>query len=224
MLSGDMAKKQFDLIVFDWDGTLMDSTAVIVNCIQASARDLGLPVPDEKVASHVIGLSLQKAMEMAMPDIDPKYYPRMVERYRYHYLNQDGDLALFKGVREMLDDLSQQGYFLAVATGKSRVGLNRALDASKLLSLFDATRCADETFSKPHPAMLQELTRELGQDMKRTVMIGDTTHDLLLAQNAGASGVAVHYGAHTPVELQALNPLYAANSVSELHAWLSENG
>ncbi len=224
MLSDTMARKQFDLIVFDWDGTLMDSTAVIVNCIQAAAKDLGLPIPDKKAASHVIGLSLQNAMEVAMPGIDPKYYPRVIERYRHHYLNQDGGLILFDGVREMLSDLSQQGYFLAVATGKSRVGLNRALDASKLLSLFDATRCADETFSKPHPAMLQELTRELGQDMKRTVMIGDTTHDLLLAQNAGASGVAVHYGAHTPAELQALNPLYAANSVSELHVWLDANG
>ncbi|MFC7297014.1 HAD-IA family hydrolase [Herminiimonas aquatilis] len=219
-----MARKQFDLIVFDWDGTLMDSTAVIVNCIQAAAKDLGLPIPDQKAASHVIGLSLQSAMEVALPGIDPKYYPRMIERYRHHYLNQDGSLVLFSGVREMLNDLSQQGYFLAVATGKSRVGLNRALDASKLLSLFDATRCADETFSKPHPAMLQELTRELGQDMKRTVMIGDTTHDLLLAQNAGASGVAVHYGAHTAAELQTLNPLYAANSVSELHGWLDANG
>lgn len=202
----------------------MDSTAVIVNCIQAAAKDLGLPIPDKKAASHVIGLSLQNAMEVALPGIDPKYYPRVIERYRYHYLNQDGGLVLFDGAREMLNDLSQQGYFLAVATGKSRVGLNRALDASKLLSLFDATRCADETFSKPHPAMLQELTRELGQDMKRTVMIGDTTHDLLLAQNAGASGVAVHYGAHTPAELQALNPLFAANSVSELHVWLDANG
>ncbi len=224
MLSDYMARKQFDLIVFDWDGTLMDSTAVIVNCIQAAAKDLGLPIPDQKAASHVIGLSLQSAMEVALPGINPKYYPRMIERYRYHYLNQDGSLVLFNGVREMLNDLSQQGYFLAVATGKSRVGLNRALDASKLLSLFDATRCADETFSKPHPAMLQELTRELGQDMKRTVMIGDTTHDLLLAQNAGASGVAVHYGAHTAAELQTLNPLFAANSVSELHGWLDANG
>lgn len=224
MLSGYMARKQFDLIVFDWDGTLMDSTAVIVNSIQAAAKDLGLPIPDKKAASHVIGLSLQNAMEVALPGIDPKYYPRVIERYRHHYLNQDGGLVLFDGVREMLNDLSQQGYFLAVATGKSRVGLNRALDASKLLSLFDATRCADETFSKPHPAMLQELTRELGQDMKRTVMIGDTTHDLLLAQNAGASAVAVNYGAHTPSELQALSPLYAANSVSELHAWLNANG
>jgi phosphoglycolate phosphatase len=122
----------------------------------------------------------------------------------------------------MLAELAQEGYFLAVATGKSRVGLNRALAAVKLLSLFDATRCADETFSKPHPAMLQELTRELGQDMSRTVMIGDTTHDLQMARNAGAAGIAVYYGAHPEAELQTLNPLFAANSVSELRAWLME--
>jgi phosphoglycolate phosphatase len=219
-----MAKKQFDLIVFDWDGTLMDSTATIVTCIQAAAKDLGLPIPDNRAASYVIGLGLEDAMQAALPGLDPKSYPRMAERYRYHYLTKDKGLTLFDGVREMLAELSQQGYFLAVATGKSRVGLNRALDAAKLLSVFDATRCADETFSKPHPAMLQELTRELGQDMQRTVMIGDTTHDLQMAINAGAAGIAVHYGAHPSEQLQPLNPLYSANSVQELHAWLAENG
>ena len=219
-----MPRKQFDLIVFDWDGTLMDSTGTIVKCIQASARDLGLPVPDHRAASYVIGLGLQDAMEAVLPELDPKYYPRMVERYRYHYLSQDQELVLFDGVPEMLADLAQQGYFLAVATGKSRVGLNRALDTTRLLSVFDATRCADETFSKPHPAMLHELTRELGQDLKRTVMIGDTTHDLQMAANAGAGGVAVHYGAHTPRELQSVASLYAADSVAQLHAWLNENG
>jgi phosphoglycolate phosphatase len=218
-----MVRKQFDLIVFDWDGTLMDSTATIVKCIQASAKDLGLPMPDDNAAAHVIGLGLQEAMEVVLPDIDPKYYPRMVERYRYHYLAKGHDLTLFDGVQEMLAELSQQGYFLAVATGKSRVGLNRALDAVKLLSLFDATRCADETFSKPHPAMLQELTRELGQDIKRTVMIGDTTHDLQMAVNAGAAAVAVQYGAHPPDQLQALNPMYSASSVQDLHSWLNNN-
>lgn len=218
-----MARKKFDLIVFDWDGTLMDSTATIVICIQAAARDLGLPVPDDKRAAYVIGLGLHEAMQTVLPDLEPKHYPHMVERYRYHYLTKDKGLTLFDGVPEMLADLSQQGYFLAVATGKSRVGLNRALDAANLLSAFDATRCADETFSKPHPAMLQELTRELGQDMARTVMIGDTTHDLQMAVNAGAAGIAVHYGAHSEPELQALNPIFAATSVFELHAWLSEN-
>jgi len=201
----------------------MDSTSTIVKCIQASARDLGLPVPRDDVASHVIGLGLSEAMQAAMPDVDPKYYPRMVERYRYHFLSKDHELSLFPGVQQMLQELSQQAYFLAVATGKSRVGLNRALNTFKLLSLFDATRCADETFSKPHPAMLQELTRELGQDMKRTVMIGDTTHDLLMANNAGAAAVAVQYGAHPVDQLDACLPLYSAATVAELHQWLNEN-
>lgn len=217
-----MPRKQFDLLVFDWDGTLMDSTAAIVTSIQGAARDLGLPVPDNRVASHVIGLGLQDAMQHVFPDLDTKTYPRVVERYRYHYLAQDGHLTLFEGVREMLDEMAAQGYFLAVATGKSRVGLNRALSTAGLMSLFDATRCADETFSKPHPAMLQELTRELGQDMKRTVMIGDTTHDLQMAGNAGAAAIGVHYGAHPAHELAAHHPLFAADSVKDLHAWLNE--
>jgi phosphoglycolate phosphatase len=164
-----------------------------------------------------------EAMQAVMPDIDPALYPRMVERYRYHFLAKDHELVLFDGVREMLAELSQQGYFLAVATGKSRVGLNRALNAVGLLSLFDATRCADETFSKPHPAMLQELTRELGQDMRRTVMIGDTTHDLLMANNAGAAGIAVEYGAHPLNQLEACKPVFSAKTVRELHDWLSAN-
>ncbi|MPQ56983.1 MULTISPECIES: HAD-IIIA family hydrolase [Duganella] len=218
-----MARKQFDLIVFDWDGTLMDSTATIVRCIQAAARDLGLPVPRDDKAAHVIGLGLHEAMQAVLPDIDPTWYPRMVERYRYHFLSRDHELVLFPGVRDMLQELSQEGYFLAVATGKSRVGLNRAMNDVKVLSLFDATRCADETFSKPHPAMLQELTRELGQDMRRTVMIGDTSHDLLMANNAGAAGVAVQYGAHPVEQLTACNPVYSAATVAELHQWLSEN-
>ena len=216
-----MARKQFDLIVFDWDGTLMDSTSTIVKCIQAAARDLGLRIPHDDEASHVIGLGLHEAMQAAMPNIDPALYPKMVERYRYHYLSKDHELVLFDGVREMLSELSQDGYFLAVATGKSRVGLNRALNAVGLLSLFDATRCADETFSKPHPAMLQELTRELGQDLKRTVMVGDTTHDLLMANNADSAGIAVQYGAHPVDQLTACNPLYSAQNVGQLHAWLT---
>jgi len=218
-----MPRKQFDMIVFDWDGTLMDSTSAIIAAMQAAARDLGLPAPDKKSASYVIGLGLQDALQAVLPDLDPVHYPRMVERYRYHYLSRDQELTLFDGTREMLEDLAAQGYFLAVATGKSRVGLNRALATSGLTSLFDATRCADETFSKPNPAMLLELTRELGQDMKRTVMVGDTTHDLLMASNAGAAAISVNYGAHPASELAALSPLYGASSIKELHAWLNEH-
>ena len=218
-----MAKKQFDLLVFDWDGTLMDSTPTIVKCIQSAAKDLGLPVPADSAAAFVIGLSLPAAMQAVLPDVDSRMHAKMVERYRFHYLTRDHELTLFTGVRDMLDDLSQQGYFLAVATGKSRVGLSRALHTANLTSVFDATRCADETFSKPHPAMLQEITRELGQDMRRTVMIGDTTHDLQMAKNAGAGGVAVEFGAHPADELAEMMPLYSAKSIQDLHAWLNEH-
>lgn len=218
-----MPRKQYDLIVFDWDGTLMDSTSAIVKCIQGAARDLGLPVPREEAASHVIGLGLHEAMQAVMPNIDPSYYPKMVERYRFHFLTRDHELKLFPGVAAMLDELASHAYFLAVATGKSRVGLNRAMNAVGLLSRFHATRCADETFSKPHPAMLQELTRELGQEIRRTVMIGDTTHDLMMANNAGAHGIAVQYGAHPVDQLHACHPVYSAATVEELHQWLTEH-
>lgn len=201
----------------------MDSTATIAKCIQASAKDLGLPVPSHQAASHVIGLGLVEAMQLAVPELSEDQYPHMVERYRYHYLAKDQGLTLFDGVREMLTDLASKGYLLAVATGKSRVGLDRALAVGNLKPIFDATRCADETFSKPHPAMLQELTQELGQEMSRTVMIGDTTHDLQMAINAGAAGIGVHYGAHSSRDLQALKPLFSADSVSQLHSWLNEH-
>ena len=218
-----MSKQQFNLIVFDWDGTLMDSTSAIGKGRQASAADLGVPTPDKKKAAHVIGLGLREALETVLPDVSPEYYPKLIERYRTHFLKNSVSLSLFDGVREMLDDLKNQDYFLAVATGKSRAGLNRAIDEVGLQGYFDASRTADETHSKPHPAMLLELTEQLGEPMKRTVMIGDTTHDLLMANNAGASGIAVQYGAHSPKELQLMHPMYSADTVEELHRWLNEN-
>ncbi len=218
-----MAREQFDLIVFDWDGTLMDSTAHITRSIQAACRDLGLPVPGDEAASYVIGLGLREALQIAAPSLDTADYPRLVERYRVHYLLNEQKTELFPGVREMLAELREVGYLLAVATGKSRVGLNRALDEARLTSLFDGTRCADETFSKPHPAMLHELTRELGQDHGRTLMIGDTTHDLQMAINAGVAGVGVAYGAHAAGSLETLSPRYVAPDVAALAAWLREH-
>ncbi|WP_296655775.1 HAD-IIIA family hydrolase [Paraburkholderia sp.] len=215
-----MAREQFDLIVFDWDGTLMDSTAHITRSIQAACRDLGLPVPGDEAANYVIGLGLREALQIAVPTLDPADYPLLVERYRVHFLTREQTTELFVGVREMLAELRERGYLLAVATGKSRVGLNRALDEARLTSVFDGTRCADETFSKPHPAMLHELTRELGQDAGRTVMIGDTTHDLQMAINAGVAAVGVGYGAHPANSLEALAPRYVAPDVASLAAWL----
>jgi phosphoglycolate phosphatase len=218
-----MARQQFDLIVFDWDGTLMDSTAHIAHSIQAACRDLGLPLPSDEAARYVIGLGLRDALQITAPDLDPSDYPRLAERYRVHYFTKDQHTELFSGARAMLEELRDTGYLLAVATGKGRVGLNRALDQAKLTSLFDGTRCADETFSKPHPAMLQELTRELGQDLARTVMIGDTTHDLQMAANAGAAGIGVAYGAHPAHALEALGPRFVAADIDALAGWLREH-
>lgn len=218
-----MAKNQFDLIVFDWDGTLMDSTAAIVKSIQAAADALKLPVPDRETAAHVIGLGLYEAMEAVMPGADPTIYPQMADHYQRFYLQFSQEITLFDGVIEMLEDLASQDYQLGVATGKSRRGLDQVLQKTGTGHFFQATRTADQTHSKPHPAMLQEIIQELGGDMQRAVMIGDTTHDLLMAANAGAAGIAVQYGAHPLDELKRMNPLYTAESVISLHDWLKKN-
>ncbi|RKP56466.1 HAD-IA family hydrolase [Pararobbsia silviterrae] len=218
-----MPQKQFDLIVFDWDGTLMDSTRHITRSIQAACRDLGLPVPDDQAASYVIGLGLREALEIAAPALDPADYPKLVERYRVHYLTGDPTIELFDGVRAMLERLRAAGFLLAVATGKSRVGLDRALNAVDLVGMFDVTRCADETFSKPHPQMLHEVIDFVGRTPERTVMIGDTTHDLQMALNAGTAGIAVTYGAHAEAPLLKLSPRFCAHDVAELGRWLDQN-
>jgi len=215
--------RRFDLVVFDWDGTLFDSTALIVHSIQAACRDLGLPVPDEERASWVIGLSLHGAMAHAVPTITKEQIPRMVERYRFHYLARQHDLTLFPGVLEMLHALKQRNHWLAVATGKSRAGLDDALHAVELKGLFDGTRTADETRSKPDPQMLLELMRQFGVEPGRTLMIGDTIHDLQLAANAGTPSVAVTYGAHQASEFAAHSPLVVARTVAELAEWLAQH-
>jgi len=212
--------RRFDLVVFDWDGTLFDSTALIVHSIQAACADLGLPVPDDERASWVIGLSLRAAMQHAAPTLTEAQLPAMVDRYRFHYLARQHDLALFPGVLEMLGALKRRHHWLAVATGKSRAGLDEALRAVALRGVFDGTRTADETRSKPDPQMLHELMRQFGADPDRTLMIGDTTHDLQLAANAGAASLAVAYGAHAPSEFATHSPLAVAGSVAELAAWL----
>jgi len=212
--------RRFDLVVFDWDGTLFDSTALIVHSIQAACRDLGLPVPDDERASWVIGLSLRSAMQHAVPTITPEQLPQMVDRYRFHYLARQHDLTLFPGVLEMLHALKRRHHWLAVATGKSRVGLDEALHSVALKGLFDGTRTADETRSKPDPQMLNELMRQFGTDPDRTLMIGDTTHDLQLAANAGTPSIAVAYGAHPGTEFATHSPLLVAQTVAELAQWL----
>lgn len=211
---------KYDLIVFDWDGTLLDSAGAIVHAIQAASRDLELPVPDDRRARHVIGLGLADALSHAVPELRPERYQAMVDRYRFHYLAGDHELRLFAGVREVLQELQAAGHILAVATGKSRLGLERALDHSGLRPLFQASRCADECHSKPHPQMLDELMGEFGVLAESTLMIGDTSHDLLMASNAGVDGLAVTYGAHPHEYLREHKPLACLHSVEELAHWL----
>jgi phosphoglycolate phosphatase len=215
--------KRFDLIVFDWDGTLIDSAGAIAACIQAAARDLGLAAPSEARARHVIGLGLADALAYAVPELPPADYGRMAERYRHHFLARDAELPLFSGARELLVALQDRGHRLAIATGKSRVGLARALAHTRLTAVFEATRCADQCASKPAPDMLFELMAELAADPARTLMIGDTAHDLAMATNAGVPAVAVGYGAHPAEELLRLAPLALAESVAALEEWLAEN-
>ena len=221
--SSDFRPRQFDLIVFDWDGTLCDSTALIVDSIQAACRDLGAPVPSREAASWVIGLGLNDALQHAVPDLPTERYPELARRYRHHYFNDQHALTLFDGVLPMLAALRERHHWLGVATGKTRQGLNAALSTAALHGVFDATRTADETASKPHPLMLQELMREFGVEPERTLMIGDTTHDLQLAANAGVAAVGVAYGAHAHDLLDAHEPRLIARTVAELHDWLTRN-
>lgn len=215
--------EHFDLIVFDWDGTLMDSTSTIALSIQLACQDLGLPVPSDQVAQHVIGLGLTDALAYAVPALSPHELPRMVARYRHHYLARDGALVLFEGVQELLAALHERGHRLAVATGKSRVGLERALDQTGTAHWFDATRTADEARPKPEPAMLFDLLERLQVPAERTLMIGDTTHDLQMAARAGTAGLGVAYGAHPAQALYAEQPLAVVHSVAELTQWLAHN-
>jgi phosphoglycolate phosphatase len=211
--------KRFKLIIFDWDGTLMDSAATIVASIQAAAVDLGLSPPSEDRARHVIGLGLHEALRHALPELPAGQHLALADRYRHHYLAQDHELRLFVGIPELIESLARE-FSLAVATGKSRLGLDRALATSGLAGHFGATRCADECHSKPHPQMVEELMAEFGLGGEETLVIGDTTHDLGMAFGAGAQALAVTYGAHRRSDLEALAPLHCADSVAELADWL----
>lgn len=215
--------RRFDLIAFDWDGTLYDSTALIVRCLQQAAADLDAPVPDAARAAYVIGLGLRDALEHAVPGLPPERYGELAAAYRRHYLTRQHELTLFPGTLDMLHALKKRQHFLAVATGKTRRGLDEALATTELRGLFDASRTADETFSKPHPRMLEELMAELGVAPARTLMIGDTTHDLQLAVNAGAACVGVSFGAHDHASFAPFAPLAVVHSTAELQAWLQDN-
>jgi phosphoglycolate phosphatase len=215
--------RRFDLVVFDWDGTLFDSTALIVRCIQAACRDIGVPVPSEQQAAYVIGLGLHDALQHAVPGLPRERYPELGQCYRHHYFASQDALVLFPGTLDMLHALKARNHWLAVATGKSRRGLDEALKTVQLKGLFDGTRTADETAGKPDPLMLQQLMREFGTDPARTLMIGDTTHDLKMALNAGTASVGVSFGAHDHAMFADFAPLHVAHSTAELARWLADH-
>jgi phosphoglycolate phosphatase len=223
MSAKNFRPRRFDLIAFDWDGTLFDSTAIIVRCIQAAVRDVGGSVPTDKEAAYVIGMGLMQALAHAAPDVPPEKYTELGNRYRFHYIQHQDDLSLFDGVLPLLNDLRERGHLLAVATGKSRRGLDEALHSVDLRGVFDGSRTADQTAGKPHPLMLQELMAEFDVAPERLLMIGDTTHDLQMAVNARCASVGVSYGAHEPDAFHALQPLAVVHSVRELHDWLLHN-
>jgi len=218
-----MTALNFELIAFDWDGTLFDSTQIITRCIQEAVVVVGGVRPSDEAAGYVIGLGLKQALAHAAPDVPPEQYPLLGERYQHHYALHVSDLSLFDGVLPMLAALKTRGHKLAVATGKSRRGLDESLKSVALKGLFDASRTADETAGKPHPKMLQELIAQFGLAPERVLMVGDTTHDLQMALNAACPSVGVSYGAHEPASFAALLPLHIAHSVADLHDWLVVN-
>ncbi|MEI7530510.1 MAG: HAD-IA family hydrolase [Betaproteobacteria bacterium] len=215
-----MQDLNYDMIIWDWDGTLMNSTPTIVDCMQKSCMDLGMPIPSNEIASHVIGLGLHDAVKIAIPSISESEYELVSQRFRHYYLKQEHDLVLFLGVRELLEELKKRGHILAVATGKPRLGLNRSLEKHQLGHLFNLSRTADETKSKPHPQMLLELLDQTGIPAHRSLMIGDTTHDLLMAKQAGVPGLAVAYGAHPESQLLSYEPVACFREVKELSKFL----
>ncbi len=219
-----MQTRNFDLIAFDWDGTLFDSTKIIVRCIQAAVRDVGGTAPSDEAAGYVIGLGLMQALAHAAPDVPPEKYPELGARYRHHYALHGNELSLFEGVLPLLDALKARGHLLAVATGKSRRGLDEALQSVELKGVFDGSRTADETAGKPDPRMLHELMVQFDLPPQRVLMVGDTTHDLQMALNAACPSVGVSYGAHEPEAFVALGPRHVAHSVRGLQDWLLSKG
>lgn len=214
---------RYELVIFDWDGTLMDSTGLIAACIQETCREMGLAVPGEEEAKWVIGLGIVQSMERVAPGLDAGRTREFADRYRRHFLSRDHEAPLYEGIPGMLAELRARERRLAVATGKSRRGLERAIAASGLSGLFEATRCADEGFPKPHPDMVLRLLEETGVEPSRAVLVGDTTHDLELAANAGVDAVAVTYGAHGEALLRERAARHYADSVAELRRWLAGN-
>lgn len=217
------ASGEVQLIVFDWDGTLMDSEGQIVACLHAAIADLGLEPMHDKVVSNVIGLGLREAIDTLLPGRDRAFHEAFVACYRRHWFASEGS-TLFDGVRETLEICREQGFLLGVATGKSRSGLDKVLADTGLADYFVATRCADEAPSKPHPQMLHDIMDQLGVVPGQTIMVGDTEYDMEMATNAGAGKVAVTSGVHSETRLNRHAPLVCLERISDMPAWMSDNG
>jgi phosphoglycolate phosphatase len=215
---------KFDLLIFDWDGTLMDSEARIVACVEAAIEDLKLPSPGRDAIRNIIGLGLREAVHTLFPEGADHLHLDIAERYRAHFFSSnEAPSSLFEGAMEVIETLHRAGYLLAVATGKGRSGLNQALESTGLGGYFHATRTADETFSKPHPDMLFEILDELGMQASRALMIGDTEYDLQMAANARMPSLGVDYGVHERERLLKHRPLACLKKITEIPPWLEEN-
>lgn len=215
--------KQYDLIVFDWDGTLANSTKMIADCMRLASQDAQLPVPDQATACQVIGLGLSEAVHALFGEISQDQYDILTNRYKYYYYSRDEETVLFDGVFDALKNLKRLGFDLAVATGKGRRGLNKSLELSGLDVFIDASRTVDECFSKPHPQMLDDLMDQMVTLPERTLMIGDTSFDMQMAQNASVNRIAVTYGAHSLEKLLPFSPLAHFDQFSKVNAWILEH-
>ena len=211
---------RYAAVLFDWDGTVMDSTYSIASSIQLASADLELPVPSIQQASWVIGLSLESALYRAVPDLTAEQMPLFLERYRYHFMQRDPHIKLFDGILSFMGELRGRQIALGVATGKSRQGVDRVLQQVNLSIFFDATRCADETRSKPDPEMLHQLLAELMLEPEQVLMVGATVHDIHMAANAGMDSVAVTYGAHDPQTLAKAEPTVMVDNVAQMRDWV----
>jgi len=210
-------KRKFDVIIFDWDGTLVNSIDWIVHCMQETADLEGYPVPEQQAVKNIIGLSIQHALKTLYPEQDESFQKSFMACYSQLFFSRQITPAdLFIGIQPLLADLKQAGYLLAIATGKGRIGLERAMLGTGIEACFDMTCCADETASKPDPLMVNTIMAQLGVSRERTVIVGDSIHDLEMANNAGIASIAVHCGAHSKEQLAMLNPLFNLHYATEI--------
>lgn len=212
---------KYELLIFDWDGTLMDSESKIVNCFQAACVDVGVGAIEAHKVKHIIGLGLMESVQTLFPQLQEQTWKELVEAYRQHFLVSDQTaMDFFPGVLDGLGEMEQAGYLLAVATGKARRGLNRVLDQWDLHHRFVATRCSDEAYSKPHPKMLEDILEYTGLHADQAVMIGDTHYDMEMAQAIGMDRIAVSYGVHSEVLLWKYQPIECFDEFGKLKNWL----